>query len=244
MNSISTVVSRLSPSPEFPMKNLPALILCLLAGTVCAQAQLVSETFDQKPDSAKWNLSPQAKVLDGELVLNASGPTDGFPTVALVAKSGDAALNFTVKPIEIELTGITAGGTAAPANSVLIAILVSDVLNEMRARSYLKIRLSADGMLGINCADITGDRSRETTLARFQITLPVRRLTLRLSRENFHIKGVDAVRPFEQSGSWADKLDLAAWEGAKPFFIVKGVRRPGEGDAVVKLGGFTLNAVQ
>ncbi|HEY9249938.1 MAG TPA: hypothetical protein VIO38_12440, partial [Rariglobus sp.] len=187
------------------MKNLPSLLLCLLAGAACAQAQPVSETFDQKPDSAKWNVSPQAKVLDGELVLNASGPTDGFPTVAVMSKSGDAALNFTVKPIEIELTGISAGGTTAPANSVFMAILAADMANEMRARSYLKIRLSADGTLLLNCSDIGGDRSRETALANFKVTPPVRRLTLRLSGENFQIKGADAVRPFEQSGSWAGK---------------------------------------
>lgn len=225
------------------MKTIPplnSLVLFFLSGLVCAQAQLVEETFDGRPDPVRWNLNERARVADGQLVLAASGPTDRFAGAAMTSRKGDPALNFTAQPIEIELVDIGIEGTAIPAESVFMAILTSDVPNEIQARSFLKIRLSGDGLLLLNCADVGGDRTRETTLARVRVTLPVRRLTVRLSRDNFHLRGFDAVRPFEQSGGWAGRLDMAAWDNASPHVIVKGVRRPGEGEIVVTLDDLNI----
>lgn len=226
------------------MKTLLPLIVLLSAGFVCAQAQIVAENFDQRPDPVRWKLSDRARVADGRLVLAATAPIERYATTSMISKAGDASLNFAAKPIEIEFTGIGVEGSAVPADSVFMAILTSDISNEMKARSYLKVRLSGNGQLLVTCADINGDRTRETTLARQVVTLPVRRLTLRLSRKDFYLKGLDAVRPFEQSGDLTGKIDIAAWDKVSPFLIVKGVRRPGEGEIVVTLDGLDIRAAQ
>ncbi|MFA6961271.1 MAG: hypothetical protein WC205_11015 [Opitutaceae bacterium] len=223
-----------------PLVRLVPFALYAFACARVFAALPIAETFDQKPAASLWSLSTQAKVLDGELVLAAAGPADGYPTTGITTKAGDPALNFLVKPIEIELSGIDVSGADVPANSVFMAIITSDFPNEMKARSYLKLRLSGDGTLLLNCAEIGGDRTRETTLQTLKVKLPVRRLTLQISSNGFVLKGVDASRPFEQSAGWNERLDLTAWKGAAPFVIIKGVRRPGEGEAMVRLGEVTI----
>lgn len=229
------------------MKTIPslhALVLFFLAGLVCAQAQAVEETFDRRPDPVRWTLNERARVQDGKLVLAASGPIDRFAGAAMSSRKGDSALNFVAAPIEIELTGITVEGTARPAESVFMAILASDVANEIQARSFLKIRVSGDGMLVLNVPELGGDRTRETTVARVRVTLPIRRLTIRLSEDNFHLRGFDAARPFEQSGTWAGRIELSAWDNSSPHMIVKGVRRPGEGEIMVTLDELVVRLVR
>lgn len=219
-------------------------ILFAVAGSVASAALPIKETFDQKPATELWHLNAQAKVLDGELILEASGPADGYPTTAISTKRGDSALNFVNAPIELDLAGIDVTGTATPAASVFMLIFSADNQNEMRAKSYLKIRLSGDGTLLLNCADIAGDRTRETTLQTVKLELPVRRLTLRVSAEGFQLKGIDASRPFDHSAGWNGRLDLAVWKDSSPFITIKSVRRPGEGAVSAQLGEFTVRAAK
>ena len=218
------------------------LFVCACSGAFAALP--IKETFDQKPAAPLWNLSAQAKVLDGELILDASGPAESYPTTAISTARGDAELNFLTAPIELELVGIDVTGTAIPANSVFMAILAADNQNEMRAKSYLKLRLSGDGTLLFNCAEIGGDRTRETTLQTLKVELPVRRLTLRVSAEGFQLKGIDASRPFDHSAGWNGRLDLAVWKDSTPFLTLKSVRRPGEGAVSAQLGEVTVRAAK
>jgi hypothetical protein len=219
------------------MKFHPLLLApCALLACSIALAELpMIETFNQKPASATWHMTPQAKVLDGELILDATGPSDGYPTTAMWTKAGNAEFNFTKGLVELDLSGIQVSGAGVPANNLFMAFLLSDSANETKARSYLKIRLSADGTLLLNCKATDG-KAHETTLQSMKMTLPMKRLTLSVTLEGFLLKGSDAARSFEYSGGWNDRLDLAAWKESAPYVMVKGVRRPGAGAAFVRLG--------
>jgi hypothetical protein len=226
---------------KFPSVHILPFVLFAVAGTGVSAALPIVDLFDEKPQASLWNVSTQAKVLDGELILTAGGPAEGYQTTGITTKTGDKALNFIVSPVEVDLSGISVAGAEIPANSVFMAIISADFPNEMKARSYVKLRLSGDGTLMLNCAEIGGDRTRETTLQTLKVNLPVRRLTLRLSSAGFVLKGMDASRPFEQSAGWNERLDLSAWKDSTPFVIIKGVRRPGEGEALVKLGSVSIS---
>lgn len=228
------------------MKSMPSHTLSrALFALACLcpfalHATTISESFDRKPDPKMWTLGAEARVLDGELLLTASGSAEGYPTTVMQAKEPQPALNFMEHFVRVTFTDLTVAGEGLPANNVFMAIIASNEPSEMRARSYIKLRISGDGLLMINCADLTGDRSRDVPLGNVQVKFPISRLELELTLDGFRLKGIAGSRPFEQSARWNGRVDMDAWAGVAPYFFIKSVRRPGEGYADVRLGEMTV----
>lgn len=224
--------------------KFPSLLLAssLLMTCSITSAELpMVESFNQKPAASTWHMTSQAKVLDGDLVLDASGPSDGFQTTAIWTKAGDPGLNFTKGSVELDLSGIQLSGSGAPANNLFMGFLCSDSANETKSKSYVKLRLSADGTLMFICKT-SDDEVREATLQTIKVTLPVKRLTLSVTVEGYLLKISDAARSTEYSGGWNSSLNLTAWKESAPYILIKGVRRPGEGAAFVRLGEVAVRA--
>jgi hypothetical protein len=202
-------------------------------------APAMSESFDKLPSSEKWKSDALVSVADGSLVLTASGMNTTYANTAFTLKAGDAKLNFTTKPVELVFGDLSVGGTAAPGDSVLVVILSADTPGEGNSSSYLKVRLSDDGTFMLMCG---AAGTKEATLHRLaaKLTFPVKTLKIKLTATDFSISGTDATKEFSGAGQWAAPFDPSVWTGASPYLMLRSVRRPGEGEAVVKVGALTV----
>jgi len=227
--------------------KLPVLFLTICAIVMSCvpplgAAPLVSETFDKLPSSEKWKADASVAVADGALVLTASGMNTGYANSAFVMTDGDPKLDFTAKPLEIELRDVAVGGTATPGDSVMVMIFSANSPGEGNSSSYLKLRLSDDGKLLLMCGAVG---TKETTIHALaaKLTLPLKSIKLRFSATDFSITGTDAAQAFSGEGKWTEAFNVAAWTGSSPYLMFRSVRRPGEGQAEVKIGALTVTNV-
>ncbi|MFA6286499.1 MAG: hypothetical protein WC661_03875 [Opitutaceae bacterium] len=205
-------------------------------------APILSEPFDKLPASEKWKADASVTVADGSLVLTASGMNTGYANSVFVMKAGDPRLDFTAKPLEIELRDVAVGGTAAPGDSVMVMIFSANSPGEGNSSSYLKLRLSDNGNLLLMCGAVGTKEATIHTLAT-KLTPPLKNLKLRFSATDFSIKGTDAAQEFSGAGKWTEAFNVAAWTGASPYLMFRSVRRPGEGQSEVKIGALTVTNV-
>lgn len=224
---------------KIPASLLRALLLPVCVAVPLRAATLISETFDKPPSSETWKADAAAAVKDGSLVLVASGGPEAYANTSLTMRGGDAGLDFTAKPVEIELRELDVGGTVPPADAVMVLILSADSPGEGKSGGYLKLRIGGDGSLLLMCG---GGGAKETTLHRLatKLEFPVKSLKLRLSASDFAVQGADAAKDFAGAGKWTPEFNLAVWKGAAPQLMLRGVRRPGEGQAMVKVGALAV----
>lgn len=223
--------------------------LILKAGLVfaCAvlslrAAPIISETFDKPPAVEKWKVDPSVTVKDGALILTATGGVETYANSGIVTKAGAPALDFTAKPVEIELRELDLTGPGVSGDGVIVWVLSADTQGEGNSTGYLKLRFSDDGGLMLMYG-VAG--SKEVVVHRLasQLVFPVKSLKVRLSAADFSIKGVDAEREFSGAGKWTTEFNPAVWKGQAPYLQVRVVRRPGEGSAVAKVGALMVTNV-
>ena len=214
-------------------------LVALLSALSMHAASLISEAFDALPAPDKWKADASVGVREGALVLTASGTNTGYANSAFVMKAGDPLLNFTAKPIEIEFRELAVGGTAGTGNSVMVMILSSDTPGEGKAASYLKLRLSDDGALLLMCGGAGAKESSIHSLSA-KLVFPLKSLKVKLSATGFSIIGTDASKEFSGEGKWAPPFNVTVWSGAAPYLMIRSVRRPGEGQAEVKIGALVV----
>lgn len=213
------------------------LSVCVLASL--RAAPLISESFDTLPPPEKWKAAASASVKDGALTLTATGAAETYANAAFAMKAGDAGMDFTAKPVEIELRELDVGGTALPGDSVMVLIFSADTAGEGNSSSYIKLRIGDDGSVLLMCG---AAGAKETTIHRLaaKLSFPVKSLKLRVSATEFSIKGMDATKEFSGAGKWTAEFNPAVWKGAAPQLMLRSVRRPGDGQAVVKVGALTV----
>ncbi len=225
----------------------PTLILKAGLVLACAvfplrAAPIISETFDKPLAVEKWKSDAAATVKDGALVLTATGGAEVYANTGVVMKTGEPALDFTAKPVEIEVRELDITGPGKSGDGVMVWIFSADTQGEGNSTGYLKFRLGDDGALMLMYG---AAGTKEVTIHRLasQLVFPVKSLKLRLSATDFTIKGVDAEREFSGTGKWGAEFNPAVWKGQTPYLQIRSVRRPGEGAAVVKVGALTATNV-
>lgn len=220
--------------------KLTVLFACSLS--VLSAAPIISETFDKPAVPEKWKADASVTVKDGALILTATGGAEIYANSAIVMKAGDPALDFTAKPVEIELRELDITGPGISGDGVMVWILSADTQGEGNSTGYLKFRLSDDGALMLMYG---AAGSKEVTIHRLasQLVFPVKSLKVRLSATDFSIKGADAEREFSGAGKWTAEFNPAVWKGQTPYLQLRSVRRPSPGAAVVKLGALVVTNV-
>lgn len=66
-------------------------------------APIISEASDKPRAVEKWKADAAATVKDGAWLLTATGAAEVYANAGGVMKAGDPALDFTAKPVEIEV---------------------------------------------------------------------------------------------------------------------------------------------
>jgi hypothetical protein len=225
----------------------PTLILkagLIFACTVLSlrAAPIISETFDKPAVPEKWKADASVTVKDGALILTATGGAEIYANSAATMKAGEPALDFTAKPVEIEVRDLDVTGPGISGDGVMVWILSADTQGEGNSTGYLKLRLSDDGTLMLMYG---AAGTKEVTIHRLasHLVFPVKSLKVRLSATDFGIKGSDAEREFSGAGKWGAEFNPAVWKGQTPYLQIRSVRRPGEGSAVVKVGALVVSNV-
>lgn len=212
-----------------------ALTLSLVLTISRASAQEWHPDFNQPISATEWNLLGAPKTVDGELDLSTDPAADAgaFVDSGLVSKAGFAGLNFIKASSSVELGGLAFGGSAPEQNRLFMLIIGADAARENKAKSYVKLRLSADGS-AIVVAGAAGQPEKPVITT--TVALPSKQLTLKLDVDGAHLTSVGADgREVTESGSWDGLLDISLWQNAKPYLLLKAVRRPGEGDTRVTI---------
>jgi hypothetical protein len=243
------------------MKKIPGSVvikivtLCALPAMICSvllAETVVSESFDRRLSDDLWNSSAGVRVVDGRLLLNATGVASRFGSAVLASRKGDARLRFTEHPVEIKLTDtrLDGSGEVKPGDCIFMTILSSDGADETRSAGFLKIRISDDGYLVLSGPSLPGpgagagaEQKGESRLFIKKIVLPLEQLVLRVSSSGFLLDATDANGPVEGRGSWNGKFDLRPWAESSPFVIVKSVRRPAAGESTASIGGLEIRTI-
>lgn len=220
--------------------KLTVLFACSLS--VLSAAPIISETFDKPAVPEKWKADASVTVKDSALILTATGGAEIYANSAATMKAGEPALDFTTKPVEIEVRELDVTGPGISGDGVMVWILSADTQGEGNSTGYLKLRLSDDGTLMLMYG---AAGTKEVTIHRLasQLVFPVKSLKVRLSATDFSIKGVSAEREFSGAGKWGAEFNPAVWKGQTPYLQIRSVRRPGEGAAVVKMGALAATNV-
>ncbi|MES2310356.1 MAG: hypothetical protein V4507_15995 [Verrucomicrobiota bacterium] len=237
--------------------NISSKITVGLIFAAFLNAETVSDyAFDEFPSKSQWSSIASPTVSDGQIVFdtstdesvkNAKEPISLYENCGITTKAqfDSEKLNFFKNKVEMVFSDLMVTGTGKPKNQIFVFIITADKAGGESSSAFIRLRVSAEGEVLLQMRNFsveTGSEVKDDVFFKAKVMLPIKRLALKMSKEDFGISitGNDSL---EQTIPWSSSFDISRWNNIPIFLSLKGVRTIGdEGHTVVTLGNFKIDS--